>query len=130
LIAYIYGVTNASGNYEITIQANGTASLAYAFITQNINNIYNTDKITNADIKFGATSTQTGVNSTVLEISNYAQTSHFKPFQWSGYATTSAGDLGFATIGGLKTNSAISSLKFIASAGTFNAGTVLLYGVK
>jgi hypothetical protein len=130
LIAYIYGVTNASGNYEITIQANGTASLAYAFITQNINNIYNTDKITNGDIKFGATSTQTGVNSTVLEISNYAQTSHFKPFQWSGYATTSAGDLGFATIGGIKTNSAISSLKFNASSGTFNAGTVLLYGVK
>ena len=130
LVAYIYGVTNASGNYELTIQANGSASLTYAFITQNINNIYNTDKITNADIKFGATSTQTGVNSTMLEIENYAQTSAYKPFQWSGYATTSAGDLGFATIGGIKTNSAISSLKFIASAGTFNAGTVLLYGVK
>jgi hypothetical protein len=130
LVAYIYGVTNASGNYELTIQANGSASLTYAFITQNINNIYNTDKITNADIKFGATSTQTGVNSTILEIENYAQTSAYKPFQWSGYATTSAGDLGFATIGGIKTNSAISSLKFIASSGTFNAGTVLLYGVK
>jgi hypothetical protein len=130
LVAYIYGVTNASANYEMTIQANGTGSLTYAFITQNVNNIYNTDKITNADIKFGGTSTQTGVNSTVLEIDNYAQTSHFKPFQWSGYATTSGGDLGFAAIGGIKTNSAISSLKFIASAGTFNAGTVLLYGVK
>ena len=130
LVAYIYGATNAAGNYEITIQANGSANLAYAFITQNIINIYNTDKITNGDIKFGATSTQTGVNSTMLEIENYAQTSAYKPFQWSGYATTSAGDLGFATIGGIKTNSAISSLKFITSASTFNAGTVLLYGVK
>jgi hypothetical protein len=130
LIAYIYGVTNASSNYQFFIQPNGTANLAYAILPQNQNNTAQQDKITNGDISAQANITQTGANSTVLEIDNYAQTSAFKPFTYGGFAVTTGGDLGFRVMGGIKTNSAISSITFVANAGTFNAGTVLLYGVK
>jgi hypothetical protein len=131
LVAYIYGVTNASANYLMSIQANGSANLAYYVNHSNTNNVYSTDKNTNADIYANATSSQSSVdNSTVLEIDNYAQTSAYKPFQYKGFVTATAGDQGFTSAGGIKTNSAISSLKFAPSSGTFSAGTVLLYGVK
>jgi hypothetical protein len=131
LIAYIYGVANASANYLFSIQPNGTASLAYYPNHSNVNNTYNTDKNTNADIYGNATSSQGSTdNSTVLVIDNYASTSAYKPFQYTGFITATAGDYGFTSSGGIKTNSAISSLKFVPSAGTFSAGTVLLYGVK
>ena len=131
LIAYIHGVTNASANYLMSIQPNGTASLAYYPNHSNVNNTYNTDKNTNADIYGNATSSQSSaVNSTVLIIDNYTSTSDYKPFQYTGFLTATAGDYGFTSSGGIKTNSAITSLKFVPSAGTFSAGTVLLYGVK
>lgn len=130
LVAFIYGITNASANYNMTIQPNSTANLAYAIVPQNINNIAQQDKTTNGDIQCHATSTQTGANSTILQIDNYASSSVYKPFIYRGFVVNSAGDLGFAQIGGIKTNSQITSLKFNASAGTFNAGTVELYGVK
>jgi hypothetical protein len=130
LVAYIYGAANASANYLLSIQPNATANLIYAVIPQNINNTAQVDKTTNGDINAPAVSTQTGVNSTVLEIDNYANAAHFKPFSYSGFMVATGGDHGFIQTGGIKTNTAISSLKFVASAGTFNAGTVLLYGVK
>ena len=131
LIAYVYGVANASANYLMSIQPNGTANLAYYPNHGNVNNIYSTDKNTNADIYGNATSTQGNTNnSTVLIIDNYASTSAYKPFQYTGFLTATAGDYGFTSSGGIKTNSAISSLKFVPSSGTFSAGTVLLYGVK
>jgi hypothetical protein len=131
LIAYVYGVANASANYLMSIQPNGTANLAYYPNHGNVNNTYATDKNTNADILGNATSTQGNTNnSTVLIIDNYASTSAYKPFQYTGFITATAGDYGFTSSGGIKTNSAISSLKFVPSSGTFSAGTVLLYGVK
>jgi hypothetical protein len=130
LIAYIYGVSNASSNYQFFIRPNGTTNLAYAILPQNQNNTAQQDKLTNADISCAANITQTGAHSTVLVIDNYAQTSAFKPFTYHGFAVTTGGDLGFAVLGGIKDNSAITSLTFVANAGTFNAGTVLLYGVK
>jgi hypothetical protein len=131
LIAYVYGVANASANYLMSIQPNGTASLAYYPNHSNVNNTYATDKNTNADIFGNATSTQGNTNnSTVLIIDNYASTVAYKPFQYTGFLTATAGDYGFTSSGGIKTNSAISSLKFVPSSGTFSAGTVLLYGVK
>jgi hypothetical protein len=131
LIVYVSGAANASSNYELTIQPNGSANLIYALISQNINNIANTDKITNADFKVGATYVQGNTNNTaVLIIDNYASASVYKPANYSGFVTTTAGDLGFTVSGGIKTNTAITSLKFNASSGTFSAGTVLVYGVK
>lgn len=131
LIAYVYGVANASANYLMSIQPNGTANLAYYPNHGNVNNIYSTDKNTNADIFGNATSTQGSTNnSTVLIIDNYASTVAYKPFQYTGFLTSTAGDYGFTSSGGIKTNTAISSLKFVPSSGTFSAGTVLLYGVK
>jgi hypothetical protein len=131
LVAYVYGVANASANYLLGIQPNGTANLAYYPNHGNVNNIYATDKNTNSDIYGNATSTQgSTVNSTVLVIDNYTSTSAYKPFQYTGFITATAGDYGFTSAGGIKTNSAITSLKFVPSSGTFSAGTVLLYGVK
>jgi hypothetical protein len=131
LVAYVYGVTNASANYLMSIQANGTANLAYYPNHGNVNNIYATDKNTNSDIYGNATSSQSSaVNSAVLVIDNYTSTTDYKPFSYTGFITATAGDYGFTSAGGIKTNSAITSLKFVPSSGTFSAGTVLLYGVK
>lgn len=64
-------------------------------------------------------------------IDNYASTTNHKPVKMSGQYVTAADAL--ASInngGGIRTNSAITSLNFVTLSGSFTAGTVLLYGVN
>jgi hypothetical protein len=65
-------------------------------------------------------------------IKNYASTTAFKPFQFSGSAQVSAGGIRASFgAGSARTTSAITSLRFeTAHSNTFNAGTILLYGVN
>lgn len=65
-------------------------------------------------------------------IRNYASTTAFKPFEFSGSAVESAGSVGGSSGGGAaRTTSAVTSLVIDTAHGTtFNAGTILLYGVN
>jgi hypothetical protein len=64
-------------------------------------------------------------------IDNYASTTNHKPVKMSGQFVTSADALASMNNGGgIRTNSAITSLDFVTLSGAFTAGTVLLYGVS
>ena len=74
-----------------------------------------------------------GNNAASITIDNYASTSTRKPFsQTSTFAESGGTDaVGSYALGGIKTNSAITSIGFHkAGGGSFTAGTVKIYGVK
>lgn len=92
------------------------------------------DSFTNDQIKFTlANNTDNTVAQThYCLIKNYASTTAFKPFNFNGISTNTTGSRR-ASIGAGATNStdAITSLRFeTAHANSFNAGTILLYGVN
>ena len=71
-------------------------------------------------------------NATGFLIDNYASTTAPKSFQIYGmyHEATPAAMRAYQWSGGINTTSAISSLVFSTTAGTFSSGTVLIYGVK
>jgi hypothetical protein len=80
----------------------------------------------NANLKLGTTD-----NSCALTIYNYASTTTYKPVvAVSNHQNSSSARVGTGTFGGIDTTSAITSLVLFADGGNFNAGTVLIYGVK
>jgi hypothetical protein len=129
----IYGTTNASANYYPYIKPNGTslagtwtniisangAFISQAFLNDNIGMNYNLRSQTNAGNFFTYT------------IYNYASSTIKKNFIGSGFQINSSsqeeaiGQNGLFDISG-----AITSLVIEASSGTYDAGTVLIYGVK
>jgi hypothetical protein len=71
-------------------------------------------------------------NAGYLFIDNPASSSSFKPFEW--WVTWVNSDANtkstFVATGGIRTNTALSSMSLQPTSGTFSAGTVKLYGVK
>jgi hypothetical protein len=72
-----------------------------------------------------------GLNSFIIEISQYSNTSFSKPTAFYGVSKQSTGDRFFAS-GAIVTTSAITSMQFVTAGygATFSGGTVLIYGVK
>jgi hypothetical protein len=71
------------------------------------------------------------VNSFAVTIQQPDSTSYYKPVSVYGQYRINGGDYHTGTVGGAWTStSAITSLVFVPSAGSFSGGTVLLYGVK
>jgi hypothetical protein len=75
---------------------------------------------------------QTGANNAwSFTIDNYASTTTHKPVKISGQMVQDDNSLGSMNGGGgIRTTSAITSLDFVTLSGSFNGGTVLLYGVN
>jgi len=71
-------------------------------------------------------------NAFSFTIDNYASTTSYKPISWYGVCTAGGPTIrAFNGSGAFKSDSAITSLVFSTQNGNnFNAGTVLLYGVK
>jgi hypothetical protein len=70
-------------------------------------------------------------NAFVLTITNYASTTNYKTYQYSGQYTTAASAVESTNgAGNILSNTAISSLTFDTGGPTFSAGTVKIYGVK
>jgi hypothetical protein len=70
-------------------------------------------------------------NCWAFTIDNYASTTKHKPVKMSGQFVNAASNLSAMNNGGgIRTNSAITSLDFVTLSGSFTAGTVLLYGVS
>ena len=71
-------------------------------------------------------------NAFALTINNYSQSTHYKPFSYTG-GYLNQGDLEKVTVSGAgiwRSNSAVTSISFLASAYALNGGTVKIYGVK
>jgi len=80
-----------------------------------------------------AAKTTGGENCWSFTINNYASTTGHKPIIWFGQFLEQNSGTEKCAIhggGGIRTNSAITSLDFVTNSGSWTAGTVLLYGVS
>ena len=130
LYVIVYGVTNATANGEFYCYPNAVTTGVYyeairagAITTKN-----------NGGISFGGgyDVLRTNANNVgYIRIQNYAETTYYKPMQFSGLFIDTGSTLKGITGGGaIATNSAITSLQFLNLAGNLSTGTVLIYGVK
>jgi hypothetical protein len=133
LYAVIYGVNGTNTGFEMAIEPNATNNISTGAYMQNANSVAAVGFRTASTISISALNANNTNNATTLIIDNYASSTNYKPFTYYGYVTQSGGAGVQASMlsGAILTNSAITSLKFSCLVtGTFNAGTVLLYGVK
>jgi len=85
----------------------------------------------NIDFNYNLWNSGNANNAFIVTISNYASTSNYKPWSYTGQYLTSDSAIETTNGGGnILTNSAITSLVFESQGPTFNAGTVRIYGVK
>ena len=132
LVAFIYGVTNATADGEFAINPNNVSNItvnAYSAAGSAGQNRDYKLQLSIGDNCARAYST----NSWVVNIFNYASTSTVKAFSvQGGFAggTTGLNRNGVISSGYINTTSAISSLVFLNGGGNLSTGTVLLYGVK
>jgi hypothetical protein len=125
-----YGMTNTSANGYRQFKPLNTGSIGYG-IHQNADTTVTSD----TDVFLQQISTyQTYTdadNACAIRIDNYASTTNYKPFSIQGIQNGGGTPKAFWVNGGFKTNSAINSVTFIQlGGGSFNAGTVKIYGVK
>lgn len=129
LIFYVTNMTNATNSYGFAAQPNNETTVCSGTGTENAT----VSTFTNAPLQFN---TAVNVNRTdtnfamTLQIDNYTSTSSFKPFRVYGYYKGTDTDRQANMAGIIKTNSAITSMVFIAAGGDFTGGTIKTYGVK
>jgi hypothetical protein len=134
LYIVIYGCTNNTADNNLYMQTNITSSVyRYGGVrTKNgtAANVASGDT-TEWNLSMNEYPLRTNANNVwACTISDYTNTSHYKLLDWSGsyvYPGSLQGEV-FAS-GVMRDNSAITSLVFFNTGGTFSAGTVLLYGV-
>jgi hypothetical protein len=129
LFGLIYGVTNATGNGYNSIRPNGSSTISRISAMEITTNGGDATRWfyhpSNATLRTDAN------NAWSFRIDNYTSASNYKPVSWSGvFVNSSSVNTSVFGGGGIYTNSAITSLDFVNSAGDLSTGTVLLYGVK
>ena len=133
LYLVIFGVTNATANGSLRIDANGSNILGQVWgrsdptsVNVSLDDRIYAGQATNGDIL------RTSADNVFLtRIYNYTSATNFKNFDTVGYFINgSSVKTPGAAWGGLSTNSAITSIVLRQSGGNFSTGTALLYGVK
>lgn len=133
LIAFIYGVTNATANgvFRVAPNNNTTGSSYVSIDSVGASFVNSVNRVT--QINFGTTAyARTDANNAAtLIIDNYANSTNYKPFNFYGFAGETGGSvMSFNAGGAFVSNTAISSLVFSNAGGDLSTGTVLLYGVN
>lgn len=129
LVFYVTNMTNATNSYGFSAQPNASTTICSGTGTENAA----VSTFTNAPLQFNSA---VNVNRTdtnfamTLKVDNYASTSSWKPFEVYGYYKGTDTDRQANMAGIIKTNSAITSMVFVAAGGDFTGGTILTYGVK
>jgi hypothetical protein len=135
LVAFIYGMTNATADGIFRIAINGSTTGQAGVQIQNINNTPSGPSTIGGNTYLN---TVTGLartnseNSFQLTISNYTNIGTFKPYLLNGYMrATTPGDMYLLQSGAYQdVTVAITSLVFSNAGGNFSTGTVKLYGVN
>jgi hypothetical protein len=133
---YLYILINGfSGtvNHNVTVRVNGSTTNANTVRFQNDSTSVSTG--TNTVLQPIGTLDLENTNlsgSIILQINNYASTTTFKTSQSLAtfFSSNSSSEIGVFQFGAIETTSAITSLTIAIGSGTFDAGTVLIYGVK
>lgn len=133
LLVVISGVTNATATGSFRIAPNGTTNITHTqaqFFAQTSNPTTDSYLFVTDDSQKMLNSNANNVFS--LTISQYSSTTTAKPFISFGYYYNNGmGSLGASsTSGAIGTTTAISSLVFSNTGGSFTAGTVKVYGVN
>ena len=127
------GVTITTAGNQILVYFNATQNQTLALGQRGLD-AANSVQQTTSDITvpFNSSLGTNAENSFVLNLYNYNSTTRPKPFEIIGFAMNNSGQQAYGHFhGGIRTNSALSSITFNSSGGTsFTAGTVLIYGVK
>jgi len=134
LFILVLGVNKSNANYLYCKPLNSATNTSGNYIGTNNSGVFEGTANLNDRIRLASRNHMVASNTNnawAVIINNYASASFYKPFSVNG---TYRDDTGFDTAmggsGGVLTTTAIDSLTFDPAAGTFNAGTVLLYGVK
>jgi hypothetical protein len=132
LYLYIRGVT-LSANSRIYIAPNNVSNS----VNQIIHYVNNDSSVVGESrpedyifLNVESATSNSGLNAWGISIENYANTSGFKPVTVDGGVTSNGALRPFQNTGVIRTTSAISSLVFVTTSGSYTAGTVQLYGVK
>lgn len=136
LVVVVSGIS-VSSNAFVEIQPNATStSITIASIASNPSNndaikpqsFTNSTLYLDGDDVIKASNTD---NAFCVTFDNYASASYYKPVQsYGSFTNSSTLRQSIIRMGAFQSTTAISSLKFVTSAGTFGAGQVLVYGVK
>jgi hypothetical protein len=130
LIVLINNVTMNTGDAELTLDFNGAGNVAAG--TGRFKTSLGDFQDDVLKFTLGNNTTRTVAQNHYCIIKNYASTTAFKPFEFSGSAQISGGGVGGSVGGGsARTTSAITSLVIANNQGrTFSAGEILLYGAN
>ena len=130
LIFYVTNMTNATNSYGFAGQPNTDSTICSGSGTENAT----AGQFTNTNLQFNTATNVDRTNTNfamTLAVDNYTSTTAWKPFRVYGYYRGSDSTDRQANMAGIiKTNSAITSMVFVAAGGDFTGGTVLTYGVK
>lgn len=129
----IYGTSNATTSYYPNFRANASSTNAtWGQLVTSGGTAYTQAQL-NSELTFNyGLRNQTNTNNVaVVTIYNYANTTFSKIFtSWSFQISSTNAEESMMAQGLFDTTSAITSFSVGAHAGTYNAGTVLVYGVK
>jgi hypothetical protein len=130
LVAFIYGVTNATNNGTFRIAPNGSTDITSSHYNTTAT-AWTVDQTNYLFLSNGLNPTRTDANNGYcLTIDNYASTTARKTFDLrAGYVSSSI-NYANSNKGLIYTTDAITSLLFSNSGGNLSTGTVELYGVK
>jgi hypothetical protein len=116
-----------------SVRPNATTNAFYGVYFGNENGSYGSNVYNGDDLKWTSqTGSWNGAMTdfcAVMKIDNYTSTTNFKPVEQICYFDNGGPDYHISQQGAWRTNSAITSLDFV-NAGSWAAGTVLIYGVK
>jgi len=132
LYVEITNINPSSDNVYVYIKANNTSNLFQGAGIYNYGGTVGVEGAgTNEDLPIGYFEQSNTDNSFALQLENYASTAAYKPAIYYGAYLHGTGTYTTAIRGGgFKTNTAISSLVFTITPGTFSGGTVKVWGIK
>jgi hypothetical protein len=129
---HMYGITNATANGHLQIRFNGSTTIA-SYFAKNAATTMSSDTGT---IIYGNPLTLlsdfgSANNAHFIKVFDYANSTNYKTYIAGGHVVSGGGGAAYSAVGGLITNSAITSLTLHKEGPrNFTAGTVKIYGVK
>lgn len=134
LVAFIYGMTNATADGIFRILPNNSAGANFGVHMQNNNNTPTGPSTIGGNTYINTVtglSRTNAFNNLTLQINNYTNATNYKNYSFQGYMRSSTpGDMVFFQSGSYADTPAVTSLVFSNAGGNFSTGTVLLYGVS
>lgn len=134
LFAVVSGLTTNGSGANWQINPNGSNSITNNVVVSGIASVAQVLHYPALwYLNINAAKTTGGENCWSFTIDNYASTTAHKPIIMSGQfleQNSGTDKCAINTAGGIRTDSAITSLDFVTNSGSWTAGTVLLYGVS